>query len=173
MVQQGNWNPAGAPQQQAPYGGQPQQGYGQQPQAQPQGYGPAMGGAQPQQGPNPAFPPGGLPPSIKENMPDKGFLMAVFDFSFKANITPQIIKILYGLWLLACVGSVAVGIYGGFNQMTSRYGSFTEGVTTIVVSPIAATIAVFVGRMIFEQAMAFCRVLFRGAEHLEKLTGKD
>lgn len=169
-MQPGNWNPGNAPQQQAPYGGPPQQGYAQAPQQQQQpGYG-APGGAAPQAPQQPG--PGGFASSLNDSVPDKGFLLAVFDFSFKASITPQIIKILYGIWLLACVGSVAVGIYQGFDQMTSRYGSTSAGITTIIMSPILAIVGVFVGRMYFELAMAFCRVLFRGAEHLEKLTGK-
>src|SRR3954463_9925276 len=84
-MNQGGWGQGGGPP-----GGPPPQGYGAQPQPQPQGYGQAQQGSPPQapQAPQPqGFAPGGMSGQVTPEMA-KGFVGALFDFSFNNYVTP-------------------------------------------------------------------------------------
>jgi hypothetical protein len=160
-MQQGGWNPPpGGPQ--PGYGqpqGQPQGGFGQ-PQ---QGYGPPPGAA-PQQGYQPApAPMGGGMPAMPAQL---GFMAGLFDFSFTTFIATKVIKVLYGIFLLALV----LGILGfiGTSIMAMVNGAILQGLGLLVVTPILAVLYLILGRMYFELII----VAFRVAENLTEINRK-
>lgn len=132
----GGWNPQGGgppagygqPQQQQ----QPQQqpgGYQQAPQPggyqqAPQGYGqqPAQ---QPQQGGGFGQMAGGAAAAMDLQ---KGFVGAMFDFSFNNYVTPKIVKVLYGIWILFAALTIILGMGAGIMQIVSTYGSAIAGI---------------------------------------------
>ncbi len=168
----------GAPGGWGPQGGQP--GYGQQAPA-PGGYqqapapggyqqAPAPGGyQQPQQpmaGPGGAFaPPGG---GMSAEALKKGFVGAMFDFSFNNYVTPKIVKVLYGIWLLMAGLVLIGGILSGFYQFIDKYGSAVAGLFQIVVAPFAAILIMILGRVYMEVLI----VLFKIAENLGDINRK-
>ena len=170
-MQQG-WNPQGgapgAPQQY----GQPQ-GYGQAPQpqagyGQPAGYGQAPQGGAPgagMQGPAPGYaPPAG---GVQSKMP--GFVGGLFDFSFTNFVTTKVIKVLYGIWILGCVGLILAGFFGAINLWFFAYrAQIVEGLVMLVLTPIAAALYLILGRVYMEVLI----VLFKIAENLGELNRK-
>jgi hypothetical protein len=169
----------GAPGAWNPQGGAPPAGYGQQ--QQPGGYGqaPAPGGyAQ-------APAPGGYGQQPQQQQPggfgqmtggagaaaaalQKGFVGAMFDFSFNNYIAPKIIKILYGVWILFSVLVLIGGVGAGFMQMASTYGSAAVGFVQILLAPFAAVLMLIIGRIYMEILI----VLFKIVENLNEINRK-
>ena len=148
------------PQQQQPYA-QPQQPQQQQPYAQPQ---------QPQQQPY-AQPQAGYAPTAMHAVDAnaaKGFLSGLIDFSFTTFIATKVIKVLYGLLLLA----IALGMLGAawnvFDYMFLRSRFHPEGFIQLVIIPFAGAAAVVVARLYCELLV----VVFRIADNLAELNRK-
>jgi hypothetical protein len=169
----GAWNPQGGG---APAGyGQPQQqqqpgGYQQAPQPggyqqAPQGYGqPAQ--AQPPQQPMGGFG-GGNAAAMAADL-QKGFVGAMFDFSFNNYVTPKIVKVLYGLWILFAALTILAGMGGGVMQIVSTYGSAGLGIVQILIAPFAGILVLILGRVYMEVLI----VLFKIAENLGDINRK-
>jgi len=167
----GAWNPqGGAPagygQQQQPGGYQqaPQPGgYQQAPQ---QGYGQQPAQAQPPQQPMGGFG-GGNAAAMAADL-QKGFVGAMFDFSFNNYVTPKIVKVLYGIWILFAALTILVGMGAGVMTMVSSYGSVIGGLLQIIISPFAGILVLILGRIYMEVLI----VLFKIAENLGDINRK-
>jgi len=116
-------------------------------------------------GPGGAFaPPGGMSAEALK----KGFVGAMFDFSFNNYVTPKIVKVLYGIWLLMAGLVLIGGILSGFYQFIDKYGSVVGGLFQIVVAPFAAVLIMILGRVYMEVLI----VLFKIAENLGDINRK-
>ena len=133
--------PYGAPPAGAPYGGPPAGApYG----------GPAAGPPVPQTGAA-AF------------AQAKGIAHAFVDFSFSNYLAPRVVKVLYALVMLAAVGVVLMGLYGGFNRaFLAYYTDVSAGLLTMLLAPLAGLAVLILGRMYCELIVIF----FKIAEHL-------
>ncbi len=81
------------------------------------------------------------------------FFQRLFDFSFKEFVTPSIIKFLYTVLLIIIgLGTVAY-IVIAFTQ------SFTNGVITLIISPLIALLWVIMARVYLEVVMVLFRIL--------------
>lgn len=88
----------------------------------------------------------------------KGFFTTLFDFSFSEFIVPKIIKILFGLGILAAaIASIGI-IVNGF------HAGFFGGLLSIILSPVFFVIGVILVRVYLEVVM----VLFRIADNTTK-----
>lgn len=176
-MSQSGWNQGAPPQ---GYGQQPQQqqpqGYGAPPQQQPQqGYGQQPQQQQPQQ---PYAPPGASQPmggamggamaGLSKGAAG-GFVAGLIDFSFTNFIATKVLKVLYGIWLLAAGLGVLVGLYGVVDTMfLNKYSSFAQGLVQLIVLPFALAAWVVIGRVYFELLI----VIFRIAENLTEINAK-
>lgn len=147
-MQQGGWG--GAPGQP---GAPPQQGYPPQP------------GAQQQQpgAPPPGAPPGFQPPAAPSAEEAKGFLAGLFDFSFTNLITPKVIKVLYGLFLILW----ALGILGGLGTVVMMLvsGEIIVAFLALIALPIVALLYLVMLRMYHELII----IAFKMAQNLEQI----
>ncbi len=116
-----------------------------------------------QQPPGAMQPPPPPPPSISN---PKGFVAALFDFSFASFITTKIIKFLFALQLIAAVLILLGGIVTGI--MTMVNASVLAGLLTIVLAPIGAVAFVVFGRLYLELVI----VIFRIAEDIGDINRK-
>jgi hypothetical protein len=99
---------------------------------------------------------------------EKGFIAALFDFSFSSFITTKLMKVIYGV-LLAVAMLAAFGLFmTGVNEIGSRYGSALRGVLFMILSPVAAVLYVIVARLYCELIV----VLFRIAESVRDINRK-
>ncbi len=89
----------------------------------------------------------------------KGFFTTLFDFSFSEFITTQIIKILYGIGILASAIGALLFIIWGF------HGGFLAGIITIILSPVIFIIYTIIVRVYLEVVM----VLFRIADNISQI----
>ncbi len=89
----------------------------------------------------------------------KGFLVALFDFSFSEFITARLIRLLYALMLFMLGIFMVVWIIGGFAEGLGR------GVLNLVLSPLVFLLSAIVVRIYLELVM----VIFRIAEYLGQL----
>ncbi|MDQ7039909.1 MAG: DUF4282 domain-containing protein [Rhodothermus sp.] len=89
----------------------------------------------------------------------KGFLAALFDFSFSEFITARLIRLLYALMLIMVGVFVFVWIIGGFAE------GFEIGVLSLVLSPLVFLLSAIVVRIYLELVM----IIFRIAEYLRQL----
>jgi hypothetical protein len=102
-------------------------------------------------------------------MEQKGFLGALFDFSFDHFITTRLVRLLYGLLILSAV------VFAFMTMVTSWAGSSSalRGlVAVIVLTPLSFFVPVVVARIGCEGIL----VLFRIQEHaadLVRLSGSD
>lgn len=84
----------------------------------------------------------------------KGFLGALFDFSFTSFVTPKIVKVLYVLITIWTVIWALVFLRLGF-----RYGGAAGGFfTLVVVDPILVVLTLGVYRMVLELFMVVHRM---------------
>ncbi len=143
--QQGHGQPAAQQQQAYPQQGQPQQGY--QPA---QAYGQAAVAA--------------LPNAAAA----RGFLGGIIDFSFKSYIAPTLIKVVYGLWIVAVVLGMIAGAYSAIDMAFFRSSFHLEALVQLVLLPLMGAAAVVVGRLYCEMLI----VLFRIAENLTDMNRK-
>jgi len=94
------------------------------------------------------------PPKEKAKGGTKGFLGALFDFSFTTFVTPKIIKVLYVLITVWTVLWALVFLRLGF-----KYGGFAGGIfTLVVVDPILVLLTLGVYRMVLELFMVVHRM---------------
>ena len=94
------------------------------------------------------------PPNEKAKGGTKGFLGALFDFSFTTFVTPKIIKVLYVLITVWTVLWALVFLRLGF-----KYGGFAGGIfTLVVVDPILVLLTLGVYRMVLELFMVVHRM---------------
>jgi hypothetical protein len=93
----------------------------------------------------------------------KGFVAGLFDFSFENLIALKVIKVLYGIFLLA----LAFGILGGLGSvvMSIINGNVLVGLGMLVVLPIAALLYLILGRVYFELII----VAFKIAEDADEI----
>jgi len=89
----------------------------------------------------------------------KEFFTNLFDFSFSEFIVPQIIKILFGIGILASALTALWFIIIGF------HGSAWVGILAIIFSPVIFVISVILVRVYLEVVM----VLFRIADNITKM----
>lgn len=89
----------------------------------------------------------------------KGFFTTLFDFSFSEFIVPKIIKILFGLGILAAAIMSLAMIVNGFNA------GVLAGLLMIILSPVFFVIGVILARVYLEVIM----VLFRIADNTAKM----
>jgi hypothetical protein len=83
------------------------------------------------------------------------------DFSFQDMVTPRIIKLLYGISLLAGGISVVVAVYSGLQQ------SPAQGLLALVFGLIGLFVWVLYARVALEVLV----VIFRMAHHIERMAG--
>lgn len=162
-MSQSAWNPgAGGPQQPQAYPPSPApspQGYPAQP---PQGY-PAQP-PQPFAAQVPGMPLAGLGPEAA-----KSFITGLIDFSFNSFVAPKVMKVIYGLWLVAVGLGMLASFYAGFDRaFLASYNNVGEGLLQIILAPLAGAVAVVVGRVYVEVLI----VLFRIAENLTEMNRK-
>ena len=94
------------------------------------------------------------PPKEKAKGGTKGFLAALFDFSFTTFVTPKIIKVLY---ILITVWTVLWALV--FLRLGFKYGGFAGGIfTLVVVDPILVLLTLGVYRMVLELFMVVHRM---------------
>ena len=94
------------------------------------------------------------PPKEKAKGGTKGFLGALFDFSFTTFVTPKIIKVLYVLITVWTVLWALVFLRLGF-----KYGGFAGGIfPLVVVDPILVLLTLGVYRMVLELFMVVHRM---------------
>jgi len=94
------------------------------------------------------------PPKGKAKGSSKGFLGALFDFSFTSFVTPKIVKVLYVLITIWTVIWALVLLRLGF-----RYGGAVGGFfTLVVVDPILVVLTLGVYRMVLELFMVVHRM---------------
>jgi len=94
------------------------------------------------------------PPEGKAKDGTKGFLGALFDFSFTTFVTPKIIKVLYVLITIWTVLWALVFLRLGF-----KYGGAAGGFfTLVVVDPILVLLTLGVYRMVLELFMVVHRM---------------
>jgi hypothetical protein len=92
----------------------------------------------------------------------KGFLGALFDFSFSSFVTARLIRVLYVLGLiLAGIGALAM-IITGLTQ------SFLQGVLMLIVAPLFFLLAAMYLRVVLELLI----VVFRIAENVERIADR-
>lgn len=82
----------------------------------------------------------------------KGFLAALFDFSFTTFITPMIVKFVY---ILATVGT---GLFFLFFLVTAFKGSAAIGLLVLIVGPVFAIVYLAFVRMTLEFYLAVTRM---------------
>ncbi len=86
---------------------------------------------------------------------ERGFLGALFDFSFTTFITTKIIKVVYGVAIFLCGLGALAFLIGGFSR------SFLAGIGALILSPIIFILYVMLTRIWLELII----VIFRIAEH--------
>jgi hypothetical protein len=184
-MNQGGWGgapgqPGGGPQpgyapapQAGPPGAAPQQGYGSPPQAGPPQAGPPQAGPpqqgypqQPQQGyAQPAYAP--APPAPGPEMA-RGFLSGLIDFSFTTFIATKVIKVIYGLALVAIVLGMLGSAWTTFDYTFLRSTFHPEGFLQFVLIPLGGAAAVVAARIYCELLV----VIFRIADNLVEINRK-
>jgi hypothetical protein len=89
----------------------------------------------------------------------KGFFTTLFDFSFSEFIVPKIVKILFGIGILAAAIGALAFIFWGFR------GGVVGGIITIILSPVVFIIYTILVRVYLEVVL----VLFRIADNTSKM----
>lgn len=149
--------------------------YGQPPGAPPPGQpgGPPHGGYQPPQAQYgygaPAPAPVPFHPPAQRTVPEtpkSGFFGSLFDFSFKNLVTPRVIKVLYGLFLIAWAFGI-LGLLGsaGFMMVNDQ---ILEGLGLLILLPVIAVLYLILGRMWHELIV----ILFHISEDLSEINRK-
>ena len=86
----------------------------------------------------------------------------VLDFSFKTFVTPKLVRIIYGLSLVAALLSALTWMFGGFKD------GFTHGLFTLVTGPLAFFFYVLCARVAMELVLA----IFSIEAEIKKLNGR-
>lgn len=147
----GQYRPAGQPSYGADPGGQPT--YGTSPGGQPAGQ-PGGPGGQPSAG-RPSFATQQLP--VAE---PKGFLGALFDFSFTSFVTPKVVKVLYVL-IVVVVGLSALGF--ALSVLATSVG------LGLIVLLVGAPLYFLVVTALYRITLEFFMVVFRMAQDIRAI----
>jgi hypothetical protein len=147
----GQYRPAGQPSYGADPGGQPT--YGTSPGGQPAGQ-PGGRGGQPSAG-RPSFATQQLP--VAE---PKGFLGALFDFSFTSFVTPKVVKVLYVL-IVVVVGLSALGF--ALSVLATSVG------LGLIVLLVGAPLYFLVVTALYRITLEFFMVVFRMAQDIRAI----
>lgn len=104
-------------------------------------------------------------PQLTEQVKDeaKGFIGSLFDFSFESFITPKIIKLIYGLFLVGVCMSALVFLV---RMAASGVMGFLVG---LIATPIILVIGLVVARIYVELIM----LAFKMLETLKKIESKQ
>jgi len=86
----------------------------------------------------------------------------VLDFSFKKFVTPKLVRIIYGLSLVAALLSALTWMFSGFKD------GITHGLFTLVTGPLAFMFYVLCARVAMEMLLAIITI----AEEVKKLNEK-
>jgi RsiW-degrading membrane proteinase PrsW (M82 family) len=90
----------------------------------------------------------------------KGFFPSLFDFSFTTLITPKLIKLLFGIIM------VAAGLAAIFLIIEAFNASITTGVLMLIIGgPLLFLLSALYARVILETVL----VLFRISEHTAEI----
>jgi len=92
--------------------------------------------------------------------PAKGFLGALFDFSFTEFITPKLIKVLYGL-SIAGAGLVALLLIGSAFRVSAAGGLLM----LLIGAPLLFLVWVIYTRLLLEMII----IIFRISEHTAQI----
>ena len=90
---------------------------------------------------------------------ERGFLGALFDFSFTTFITTKIIKVVYGVAIFLCGLGALAFLITGFSR------GFLAGIGALILSPIIFILYVMLTRIWLELII----VIFRIAEHVDAI----
>jgi uncharacterized protein DUF4282 len=145
----GQYRPAGQPGGQPSYGAAPGQSAGQPGTGQP-----GMPGGQPSAG-RPTFATQQLPAAEP-----KGFLGALFDFSFTSFVTPKVVKVLYVL-IVVVVGLSALGF--ALSVLATNVG------LGLIVLLIGAPLYFLVVTALYRITLEFFMVVFRMAQDIRAI----
>jgi len=105
-----------------------------------------------------------MPQSASAAVADsKGFFAGLFDFSFENLIALKVMKVLYGIFLLA----LALGVLGGLGTSVISVinGQVLAGLGMLVLLPFGAILYLILGRVYFELIV----VAFKIAEDLDEI----
>jgi hypothetical protein len=108
-------------------------------------------------------------PAVVAKQPkrDKNFFEALFDFKFDYFVTAKVMKVIYGLMLLAIVLAFGAAEIEAIDHLDSQYGS-DEAWMMMLGAPFMVPIAAIVARIYCEMLVVFVRM----AEHLREIAGK-
>ncbi|MES1187152.1 MAG: DUF4282 domain-containing protein [Myxococcales bacterium] len=158
---QGGWNPPPGGYAPPPGGHAPPPGGFAPP---PGGHGPPPGGYAPPQQHH--YQP---PPVSATAAQSKGFFAGLFDFSFENLVALKVIKVLYGLFLLALAGGILFGLGGAVLSIVN--GQILAGLGMLVVLPVAALLYLILGRVYFELIVLAFKIA-EDADEIAKNTRK-
>jgi len=99
----------------------------------------------------------------------KGFFAGLFDFSFENLVALKVIKVLYGIFLLALAGGILLGLGGSVLSIVN--GEILAGLGTLIVLPIAALLYLILGRVYFELIVLAFKIA-EDADEIAKNTRK-
>lgn len=86
-------------------------------------------------------------------MEPRGFMTALFDYSFTSFVTPKIIKILYALATIVVALSTLVLVLAAFNN-----SSGAGILTLVIVAPLFFLISMIYARVLLELVIVFFRI---------------
>lgn len=95
-----------------------------------------------------------------------GFLKTIFDFSFTEFLTTRIIKLLYILGLIVDALFI-IGLF--FRFFPADEESSGEKILYLIIAPIIHFVIFFIYALLLRLSCEFVLVLFRVAEHTEKI----
>ncbi len=99
----------------------------------------------------------------------KSFFAGLFDFKFENLIAPKVIKVLYGLFLIALALGALAGL--GMVLLSLIQGQIIAALGILVVMPFALVIYLILGRMYHELIILAFRML-ETMDRIEKNTRK-
>jgi hypothetical protein len=102
-------------------------------------------------------------------MEQKGFLGALFDFSFDHFITTRLVRLLYGLLILGAVGFSLVTMVTSWASSSSAIGGLLK---VVVLTPLAFIVVVVMARIGCEGILVLFRIQSHAAE-LVRLAGSE
>ena len=98
-----------------------------------------------------------------KNSAKKGFLGSLFDFSFSSFITTKLVKVLYGIFMLAMLGGVIYSVVKWFED------SVESGFIALFTAPLTGFVFLAIFRVVLESVI----VIFRITETLQSIDSKQ
>ncbi|HJK90073.1 MAG TPA: DUF4282 domain-containing protein, partial [Polyangiaceae bacterium LLY-WYZ-15_(1-7)] len=90
----------------------------------------------------------------------KTFFRAFTDFKFENYLLPRVVKVLYGLFILAAIGQTLLMLYGGFDRaFLAYYTDVGEGLLVMLLAPIGGLLVLIAGRLYCEMLMIAYQLL--------------